>query len=201
MSARIPRMGDTTPEPDLIAQASAGDSAARDALLRRHMPALVAYARMSMGEVLRHREGTMDIVQSALRDAIGALDDYEPRGGHSFRNWLFTYAMNTIRNKARHHQAERRSPSRERELETLSIVYSAVCSPTRQVSAKEQVARMEAAFDRLPDEYREVILLSRIEGASHREVGERLGKSEGAARMLVSRALARLANLIEEPPP
>ena len=48
------------------------------------------------------------------------------------------------------------------------------------------------ALDRMPDEYRQVVTLSRRGGLSHAEVAAELGKTEGATRMLLHRALARL---------
>jgi RNA polymerase sigma factor (sigma-70 family) len=61
----------------------------------------------------------------------------------------------------------------------------------------EQLARLEAAFDRLTGEERDLIVLSRLVGFSHREIGERLGKREGAARVAFHRALARLAEILD----
>ena len=56
-------------------------------------------------------------------------------------------------------------------------------------SANELSERMERAFDQLSEEHREVIALSRIVGLSHAEIAAQLGRSEGAVRMLLSRAL------------
>jgi RNA polymerase sigma-70 factor (ECF subfamily) len=62
---------------------------------------------------------------------------------------------------------------------------------------RERIARLEAAFDRLPADYREVITLTRIVGLPHREVAEAMGRSETASRMLLYRALAELAAELE----
>ena len=48
-------------------------------------------------------------------------------------------------------------------------------------------------MDKLKPEYREVIVLTRIEGLSQEEVGKRLGKSADAVRMLLSRAMVALS--------
>ena len=47
-------------------------------------------------------------------------------------------------------------------------------------------------LERLPDDYREVILLRNMEGLSHEEVAQRMDRGVGAVRMLWVRALARL---------
>jgi RNA polymerase sigma factor (sigma-70 family) len=62
--------------------------------------------------------------------------------------------------------------------------------PTRHPwTAGELAQQMELAFDRLPDDYREVITLARIVGLSHAEIARQMGRGEGAVRMLLSRAL------------
>ena len=51
---------------------------------------------------------------------------------------------------------------------------------------------LERVLAALPDEYREVIRLMRVENLPYSEVAERMGRSEVAVRKLLSRALARL---------
>ena len=57
--------------------------------------------------------------------------------------------------------------------------------------------RLEAAFDSLPDDYHEVILLCRIVGLSQNAAAERMGRSVDAVRNLLHRALVRLATLAD----
>ena len=61
---------------------------------------------------------------------------------------------------------------------------------------REDLERIERAFAELPEDYREVILLSRLVGLSHREIAEDWGRKEGAIRVLLHRALARLSVLL-----
>ena len=56
----------------------------------------------------------------------------------------------------------------------------------------------EAAFAELPKDYQEVISLSRLYGMSHDEIAEELGRSAGAVRVLLHRALVRLGFLMHE---
>ena len=60
-------------------------------------------------------------------------------------------------------------------------------------------ARVERALAELPEHYREVITLSRVVGLSHKEVAESMGRSEGATRVLLHRALGELADVLERP--
>ena len=76
--------------------------------------------------------------------------------------------------------------------------FGSLLTPSRVAIQAEEVAQLEAAFDELPDEYREVITLSRIVGLSHEEIAQEMGRSPGATRVLLHRALARLGRLLEK---
>ena len=65
-------------------------------------------------------------------------------------------------------------------------------------ASRWEVRRIEAAFDSLSEEQRDVLSLRRFVGLSHAEIGDQLGKSEGAIRMIQHRALARLSSFTEE---
>jgi DNA-directed RNA polymerase specialized sigma24 family protein len=62
----------------------------------------------------------------------------------------------------------------------------------------EDVLRLEAAMERLPEQYREVIGLCRIVGLSREQAGERMGgRAPGAVRSLLSRALVALSHELD----
>jgi RNA polymerase sigma factor (sigma-70 family) len=63
---------------------------------------------------------------------------------------------------------------------------------------REELRTIEAAFDRLSDEQREVVTMSRLLGMPHRAIAERVGKAEPAVRQILSRAMARLVNVLAE---
>jgi RNA polymerase sigma factor (sigma-70 family) len=62
---------------------------------------------------------------------------------------------------------------------------------------REEIEHVERAFDRLEEEQREVITLAHVAGLTRAEIAERLGKSEGAVRTMLSRALADLADEVK----
>jgi RNA polymerase sigma-70 factor (ECF subfamily) len=187
---------------DLVAAASRGEEPALDALVVRNMPKLHAFVRLRMGAQLRAREGSLDVVQSICRTVLGDLPSLEYRGEREFLRWLFTAALNKLREHGRFHARERRDPDRERHLEPEALTaYASVATPSRVAIGAEDVERIEGAFDRLPDDYREVITLSRIVGLAHREIAEQIGRTEGATRTLLGRALAKLADELERDGP
>ena len=63
---------------------------------------------------------------------------------------------------------------------------------------RERWQALEAAFDALPDDYREAITLSRVVGLGYPEIADAMDRSEGAVRNLVYRGLSRLSTLLED---
>ncbi len=61
------------------------------------------------------------------------------------------------------------------------------------MSRREDLDRLERALDVLPPDYRELIVLVRIEGLSYHDLGQRLGKSSEAVRKTVCRAMSALS--------
>ncbi|HEX5053295.1 MAG TPA: sigma-70 family RNA polymerase sigma factor [Planctomycetota bacterium] len=188
---------------ETVQNASRGDEHAIESLLARHLPRLRAFVRLRMGAELRARESASDLVQSACREVLARLDRFRYRGEANFRRWLFTMALRKIRNRVVFHRAEKRDWRREvpegdhAEVGDLAAVYADFDTPSAQLDLKERIARLEAAFDGLSDEHREVITLARIVGLSHQEIGEAMGRSEAASRMLLYRALAELGERLD----
>ncbi|MFG0315975.1 MAG: sigma-70 family RNA polymerase sigma factor [Planctomycetota bacterium JB042] len=186
-------------EPSLVSRASRGDPVAVDALLENHLPGLRAFIRLRMGRDLRARESCSDLAQSVCREVLEHIGRFRYRGEAEFRRWLYVEAQRKIANRVQFHRAERRDVQREVRAPTeaddrrLGALYRGTLTPSRRLLAKEQVERLEEAFDRLTDDHREVVVLSRIVGLSRAEVAERMGRTEDSVRNLLHRALSKLA--------
>lgn len=190
-------MGDVDP---LVERARQGDEQALAELFRLHLPGLRAFVRLQCGPALRARESVSDVVQSVCREVLEHLDGVDSGGAAGFKTWLYTTAMRKIRNRAAFWNAERRDTGREVAADgALLEAYRTLTTPSALAGANEMVARVESAFDHLEAEEREVILLARVVGLGHAEIALHLGKSEGACRVLLHRALARLSALLEAP--
>ena len=181
-----------------LQRAQSGDAHAVDQLLAGCLPQLRAFVRLRMDGAFRARESSSDLVQSVCRELLADKGAFTWRGEAQFRGWLFTAALNKIREKQRYHRRERRDIARE--LTPVSAydpmvlqTYAGLASPSAAAVANERAAAIEAAFDRLPEEYREVVTLARLAGLPHAEVAERMHRSVGAVRQLLGRALNKLA--------
>ena len=114
-------------------------------------------------------------------------------GSGSLGAWLVRIAENEIRDQAEHHGRKRRDAGREVPLDDAASALAAnLRSQTSRLVLDEKMQRLERALESLDDGHREVILLRRFEELSFKEIGERLGKSPDACRMLLARAMTAL---------
>lgn len=188
------------PTEALVASAQGQDREAIQQLLVRNLSGLEAFVRLRMGPVLRGRLSAPDLVQSVCREVLEDLGGFEFRGEAPFRHWLYVRAENKLREKHRYLSAQKRDHAHEVAIpdgSTFLPQYQNLCTPSRDLAVREAMARVEAAFDQLPDDYREAVTLHKLCGLSHAEIAERLGRSEGAVRNLVYRGISRLALLVE----
>lgn len=182
----------------MVERASRNDRDALEALLVQHLPGVEGYLRLRMGALLRAKESASDLVQSLCREVLGDLSRFEYRGEAAFRHWLYAQARHKLIDHHRHLSADKRDPGREAQGKEdggaeLLACYGTLCTPSRDLSAREAIARIERAFDALPEDYKEAITLHRMVGLSHAEIAAHMDRSEGAVRNLVYRGLAQLA--------
>lgn len=190
---------------ELYARVHAGDVGALDALLIAYLPRLRAFVRARMDERLRQRESCSDLVQSVCRELVGAKAGFEFRSEAEFRGWLFTAALNKVREKHRFHRAERRDAGREAKAEPgacvdvgdLAAASATVGTPSAAAMRNEELERLEAAFEQLPEDYREVVTLTRLARLSQRDVAVLMGRSADAVQKLLGRALLKLGEIMD----
>ena len=177
-------------------------------LLASYLPRIRAFIRLRMDPALRARECSADLVQSVCVDLLRKQDTFEFRDEPRLRAWLFNAALHKVQEKRRFHGQQRRDVRREHrpagraDQETgdgdLAQAYLTLGTPSRAVMGQELLARVDSAFDALPEHYREVLTLARIAELPHAEIAERTGKSVGAVRQILGRALVQLGDLLEQ---
>jgi RNA polymerase sigma-70 factor (ECF subfamily) len=190
---------------ELLRATRTGDRSALESLLQQHLPALRAFVRLRMSPLLRARESAEDLVQSTCAEFLLGLDGFDYRGEEAFRGWLYTAVLNTLRQHERSLRAQKRDARREVAVDEtgdgyllpVAAVYARALSPTQELMAAERVQQLEAAFDALPDDYREVLTLSRIARMRRAAIAEQMGRTEASVRSLLNRALAALALRLE----
>jgi RNA polymerase sigma-70 factor (subfamily 1) len=173
-----------------------GGDAALDRLLADELPRLRAFVRAHLSPQLRLRESGSDVVQSVCRALLAGRGEFDFRGDAQFRAWLFTAARNKIAEKMRFHLRQQRDLRREVSPQShadLASGYRTVTTPSHVAAAREHVEKIEQALDLLSDDHREVISLVRVAGLSVAEAAAAMDRTPEAVRMLLGRALLKLA--------
>ena len=156
-----------------------------------------------MDERWRRRESASDLTQSVCRDLLEHAGRFQYPDSEAFRRWMFTTAVRKLRDRQDYYRAARRDwireevPADTEHHQSLLERYSKCVTPSQNAVALEELALVERALELLPEDYREVITLARIAGLSHATIALEMGRGEGAVRMLLQRALARLAVEVE----
>ena len=165
-----------------------------DALYRRYLAQVYSYAYHELGD---HHEAE-DATERTFLEALAALPRFEERarpadgeGASTFRVWLFQIARNTIANQRR---GRRRHP-------VASLDAAATIADPLDVAggavARDEAAAAWRAVGRLPADRRQALILRFVDEMSTAEIAGVLGRSEGAVRVLVHRALRAVARDLE----
>lgn len=187
---------------DLVDAAQRGDRSAQSALLEKQMDSLRAFVRLRVGADLRIRESLSDFVQTVCRQALVDLPSFRGQSEPAFCAWLLTMASRKVHDRRKYWGAEKRGKGRpdralsDMEEEALRRSYTKVHSPVGLAIAHEANRNLEAAFDRLTEDQRDVLTLACLGGLSHAEIAERTGRTSEASRALLTRARARLAMIL-----
>ena len=183
------------PDDDTLFEAArAGDRSAVQRLIERYQPRLHAFVRLRLGDRIRAREATVDVVQSVCGELLSAAPRFEFRGEERFRDWLFTAALNKIRDKQRFHGRDKRDAAREQDYDDGCLAHAAsYLTPSVDAIGRETAEALAATLAELSEEHRQVITLARIVQLRHEVIAESMGRSEAAVRQLLVRALLHLS--------
>jgi RNA polymerase sigma-70 factor (ECF subfamily) len=188
---------------DLLAAARAGSREALGRLLEACRNYLLVIARQELDPGLRAKGGGSDLVQETFLEAQRDFRAFHGQTEGELRAWLKELLYNNVVNFARRfRETRKREIDREQALDTGmgSGLAGADPTPSKNASNREEDQLVREALDRMPEDYREVLLLRFREGLAFEEVARRMGRSLNAVHKLWARAVERVQREIHEPP-
>jgi RNA polymerase sigma-70 factor (ECF subfamily) len=191
----------------LVALAKDGDESALDRLCTVYGPRVLWLVRIRMGKELRSKLESVDLVQDVFVSALKDLGNFTYENEGDFVRWLSRITENRLRDNLDKLHADKRDIRKEVRLSThrptIEDSFAAALEPIDAttpsviISKREEFDKLAKAIEALKPEYREVIVLTKVQGLSYSQIGDKLGKSADAARMLFSRAMAALTGAFE----
>jgi RNA polymerase sigma-70 factor (ECF subfamily) len=186
----------------LLNDARRGESPAQGDLLRRFEPWLRLLARVQLESRFAAKFDASDVVQQALLEAVKAFPQFRGSTEAELTAWLRQILAHALAHEIRrYHGTAKRDISQEVSLDAElaqssqrlgSLMAESGPSPSQRASRREMDVVLAEVLNRLPADYREVIVLRNLENLPHETVAARMNRSPGAARILWVRALAAL---------
>jgi RNA polymerase sigma-70 factor (ECF subfamily) len=188
-----------------LAAARAGSREALGEALEACRGYLLLVAEQELDPRLRAKGGASDLVQETFLEAQQAFARFHGSSEEELLAWLRQVLRHNLADFTRRYRAAgKRGAARERALETGSAgtgpgegLVAPEPSASRLAIAQEQVEALQGAVDRLPKDYRAVILLRHQEKLSFEEIAHRMNRSIPAVRQLWSRAVRRVRLAVE----
>jgi RNA polymerase sigma-70 factor, ECF subfamily len=169
-------------------------------LLDQSRQFLLGVANAELPAALRAKGGASDIVQETFASALRGRHQFRGTTFDDLRTWLRAILRNELASfHRRFADAAARDVAREVPAGIADALPAATPPLVERLIRDEQARTLAATVAGLPDDLREAVVLRLEDGLPFAVVGERLGRSEEAARKLFARALERLRGVVTDP--
>jgi len=203
----IPTQTDAAAE-KLLTLARGGDRQALGQLLEGYRNYLGLLARVEIDRELQGKADPSDLVQETFLAAHRGFDGFRGSTQAELVAWLRRMLASNLINLVRRFRTARcrdvrleqhlmRDVDRSSQVLERGLV-ARESSPSQRVVRREQAVLLADAMQRLPSDYREVIMLRNLEGLSFADVAHRMDRSLDSVKKLWIRALARLRDSLGE---
>jgi RNA polymerase sigma-70 factor (ECF subfamily) len=183
-----------------LAAARAGSREALGQVLSQYHYYLLQVARRQLARDLQAKGDASDLVQETFLEAQRFFDRFEGHSGAELRAWLRCVLVHqTAKVGRRFRTTQKRRLAREVRLGSSDPLAATEClppanvpSPSAHLMARERQELLLRALERLPEDYRHVMVLRYQQELTFEEIGREMRRSADAVRMLWARALERL---------
>jgi len=131
-----------------------------------------------------------DLTQEAFLRAYNKLETFQP--GKKFFVWLYTLSLNLARDYGR------KNKKAENLTENMDDAYREIPDQERRLIQKGEAMAVLEALYRLPDDFREALILRYREDLSMQDIARILDLSVSGAKMRIHRGLIKLRELFSE---
>ncbi len=182
-----------------LASVKSGDTPVSQELVKTCRDYLLLVADQNLDPALHAKFGASDLVQETFLHAQRKFAQFRGESERELLAWLKQILLNhLIDERRKYRNTEKRMVTRERRLPEVPVIgpvtalHAGERSPRAEAIAQEQLRSLTQALERLPPDYREVLMLRNWDRLSFKEIGERMRRTPEAVRKLWTRAIERL---------
>jgi RNA polymerase sigma-70 factor (ECF subfamily) len=159
-------------------------------LYRAHLKDVYSYSYYRVGNHHDAEDLTEQTFLQAYRHFERALSESD---GRPLRPWLIRIAHNLAAN---HYRDRSRKPQ---SVLDESTPVAATHTTEDIAEGRDELARILAGVTQLPDERREALIMRFALGMDNREIARAMGKTDGATKVLIHRAIKQLEEIVASP--
>lgn len=190
----------------LIARIHTGDQEALVEFLNAARPRLMGYVHGQLGTGLRAKIEPEDIAQEVTVEALRTFGKFDLGDRDPF-SWLCQLAERRIIDAHRRYfGAQKRAGNREVRLNSpaadsqhaglIDLLVASMTTASQAFSRNQRQHLLIEALAKLPPEQRDALRLRYVEGLPSKEIAAQLGKTDGAVRVMLTRALRVLQEML-----
>lgn len=177
------------------------------AFMEERRPQLLAYIERRLGDALRAKVEPQDIFQEMAMQALGT-GEVPNVPEEAWFSWLCQAAERRIIDAHRRYfGAQKRAAGRELSIDAPSgdtsnrglveCLAASFTTASQALSRAEREMRLQAAIESLPSDARDALRLRYVDNLPTKEIAVRMGKTDGAIRVLLSRTVNKLQELLQ----
>ena len=140
----------------------------------------------------QNTELSEDLVQNVFVRILQYKHQYKESG--DFKAWLFQIARNVLFD---HHRKKRISANEDLDSWNDRLMDQSQ-TRSQEMIREEELQNLHAALNRLPEEKRELLIMSKLHGMSYKDIAIQLNCTEGNVKVKVFRALKSLKAVYKE---